>query len=180
MKEPITIGFSRKAEKSLGYGFHSIPKDWHKIDTPSRQKSKKTKELEDGDEVLVLDSQVGEMVNERNEGTEVLMEDVRLRSPRRHVEAKEVFCTLSSPSQVPSAVLVEECVKDVPMSFEALVTPPSKNRRYLWSDVPKEEESSSDDGKASTDLPCQLVSSGSIEVDDKGTTQKLDLGKRVS
>lgn len=31
------IGIARKAEVSLGFGFHKIPQDWHKLQTPSRQ-----------------------------------------------------------------------------------------------------------------------------------------------
>lgn len=48
--------------------------------------------------ILVPDSQVGEMVNVLNEGTKVLMEDIRLRSPVMLVEAKEVECTQSCPT----------------------------------------------------------------------------------
>lgn len=65
------------------------------------------------------------------------------------------------------------------MSFKVLMTPPSRSKFFLWSDVLM-EECSSDDGKATTDLPCQLVSGGSLSVDDKGKAHNFDLGKRVS
>lgn len=56
--DSVIIGTSRKAKRSPGFGFHSVPQNWYSIATLSRQRGKKPREahaLED--EILVQDSQ---------------------------------------------------------------------------------------------------------------------------